>query len=76
MEMYRKIEKAEFRYPNWFPPEAPSLVSKMLDPNPNARISMSKIRGSSWFKKGLNAEQKTYNGKQGAGFSEYGCLWS
>ncbi|XVE79898.1 hypothetical protein DITRI_Ditri14bG0094100 [Diplodiscus trichospermus] len=58
MEMYRKIGKAEFRYPNWFPQEARRLVFKMLDPNPNTRISMSKIRGSSWFKKGLNAEQK------------------
>ncbi|KAK6271682.1 hypothetical protein POUND7_008765 [Theobroma cacao] len=58
MEMYRKIGRAEFRYPSWFPPEARRLVSKMLDPNPSTRISMSKIRGSSWFKKGLNAEQK------------------
>ncbi|XVF05838.1 hypothetical protein REPUB_Repub05bG0207700 [Reevesia pubescens] len=58
IEMYRKIGKAEFRCPNWFPSEARRLVSKMLDPNPNTRISMSKIRGSSWFKKGLLAEQK------------------
>ncbi|EOY34666.1 SOS3-interacting protein 1 [Theobroma cacao] len=66
MEMYRKIGRAEFRYPSWFPPEARRLVSKMLDPNPTTRISMSKIRGSSWFKKGLNAEQKkpeTENGQ-------------
>lgn len=58
MEMYRKIGKAEFRCPNWFPSDARRLVSKMLDPNPNTRISMPKIRGSSWFRKGLNAEQK------------------
>ncbi|KAG8496125.1 hypothetical protein CXB51_009172 [Gossypium anomalum] len=31
---------------------------KMLDPNPTSRISMCKIRGSAWFKKGLNVEQK------------------
>ncbi|XP_022729418.1 CBL-interacting serine/threonine-protein kinase 10 [Durio zibethinus] len=58
IEMYRKIGNAEFRCPNWFPSEARRLVSKMLDPNPITRISMSKIRGSSWFKKGLYAEQK------------------
>ncbi|KAE8667460.1 CBL-interacting protein kinase 26 [Hibiscus syriacus] len=58
MEMYRKIGKADFRYPSWFPPEARRLVSKMLDPNPTSRISMSKIRGSVWFKKGLIAELK------------------
>ncbi|OMP02329.1 hypothetical protein COLO4_11189 [Corchorus olitorius] len=58
IQMYRKIGKAEFRYPSWFPPEARRVVSKMLDPNPSTRISMSKIRGTSWFKKGLYAEQK------------------
>ncbi|KAE8688834.1 CBL-interacting protein kinase 11 [Hibiscus syriacus] len=58
MEMYRKIGKAEFRFPSWFPPEVRRLVSKMLDPDPTTRISMSKIRVSGWFKKGLYAEQK------------------
>ncbi|KAE8712679.1 CBL-interacting serine/threonine-protein kinase 10 [Hibiscus syriacus] len=58
MEMYRKIGKADIRYPSWFPPEARRLVSKMLDPNPTSRISMSRIRGSVWFKKGLIAELK------------------
>ncbi|KAE8726978.1 CBL-interacting protein kinase 26 [Hibiscus syriacus] len=58
MEMYKKIGKADFRYPSWFPPEARRLVSKMLDPNPTSRISMSKIRGSGWFKRGLIAELK------------------
>ncbi|KAL4296185.1 hypothetical protein GQ457_12G030420 [Hibiscus cannabinus] len=58
MEMYRKIAKAEFRFPSWFTPEVRRLVSKMLDPNPTSRISMSKVRGSGWFRRGLNAEQK------------------
>ncbi|KAK8596586.1 hypothetical protein V6N13_001199 [Hibiscus sabdariffa] len=58
MEMYRKIGRAEFRFPSWFPLEVRRLVSKMLDPNPTSRISMSKIRVSGWFKKGLNAELK------------------
>lgn len=60
MEMYRKIGKGEFRCPSWFTPEARRLVSKMLDPNPSTRISMSKIRGSYWLKKGLFAEQKKH----------------
>ncbi|KAK8482956.1 hypothetical protein V6N13_118483 [Hibiscus sabdariffa] len=58
MEMYRKIGRAEFRFPSWFPLEVRRLVSKMLDPNPTSRISMSKIRINGWFKKGLNAELK------------------
>lgn len=54
MEMYRKIEKAEFRCPNWFPSEARKLLCKILDPNPSTRISISKIMAHPWFKKGLN----------------------
>lgn len=57
MEMYRKIGKAEYRCPNWFPPEVRRLLSKMLDPNPNTRASMAKIRESSWFRKGLSSKR-------------------
>ncbi|KAH7564775.1 hypothetical protein ACOSQ2_021809 [Xanthoceras sorbifolium] len=57
MEMYRKIGKAEFRCPHWFPPEVRRLLTKILDPNPNTRISISKIKESSWFKRGLNPKQ-------------------
>ncbi|KAK4837502.1 hypothetical protein QYF36_005987 [Acer negundo] len=57
MEMYRKIGKAEFRCPHWFPPEVRRLLTKILDPNPSTRISISKIRESSWFRKGLNLKQ-------------------
>ncbi|XP_009602782.1 CBL-interacting protein kinase 2-like [Nicotiana tomentosiformis] len=53
MEMYKMIGKAEFRCPNWFPPDARRLISKILDPNPSTRISISKIMENSWFKKGL-----------------------
>ncbi|PSS23871.1 CBL-interacting protein kinase [Actinidia chinensis var. chinensis] len=54
MEMYRKIGKAEFEFPNWFSPRARRLVSKILDPNPNTRISIPKIMESSWFRKGFD----------------------
>lgn len=53
MEMYRKIGKAEFKCPNWFPPDARRLILKILDPNPGTRISISKIMENSWFRKGL-----------------------
>ncbi|XP_057754112.1 CBL-interacting protein kinase 2-like [Arachis stenosperma] len=54
MEMYRKIGKAEFKFPKWFAPDVRRLLSKILDPNPRTRISMAKIMESSWFKKGLD----------------------
>lgn len=54
MEMYRKIGKSEFKYPNWFPSDVRRLISKILDPNPNTRISMSKIMENPWVKKGFD----------------------
>ncbi|KAG7534706.1 Protein kinase domain [Arabidopsis thaliana x Arabidopsis arenosa] len=58
MEMYRKIGKADFKAPSWFAPEVRRLLCKMLDPNPETRITIAKIRESSWFRKGLHMRQK------------------
>ncbi|XP_071716183.1 CBL-interacting protein kinase 2-like [Rutidosis leptorrhynchoides] len=57
MEMYRKIGKAEFKCPNWFPPEVKRLLTRMLDPNPAYRITMAKIKENAWFKKGTNSRK-------------------
>ncbi|RRT67663.1 hypothetical protein B296_00023674 [Ensete ventricosum] len=54
IEMYRKIGKAEFRCPNWFPMDVRKLLSRILDPNPTSRISIAKIMGNPWFRKGLD----------------------
>ncbi|CAH9129311.1 unnamed protein product [Cuscuta epithymum] len=56
MELYRKIGKAEFKCPNWVPPEVRKLLSRMLDPNPTTRISMAKIKDSLWFKSGTSSK--------------------
>ncbi|GMI64618.1 PROTEIN KINASE 18, SNF1-RELATED PROTEIN KINASE 3.6, CBL-interacting protein kinase 20 [Hibiscus trionum] len=52
MELYKKISKGEFRCPQWFPPEVRKLLSKILDPNPNQRMTVAKLMENSWFKKG------------------------
>ncbi|KAL3521298.1 hypothetical protein ACH5RR_019447 [Cinchona calisaya] len=54
MEMYKKISKAEYKCPNWFPPEVRKLLSRILDPNPYTRISIAKIMENPWFRKGLD----------------------
>eukprot|EP01018_Ginkgo_biloba_P025001 Gb_27821 [translate_table: standard] len=51
MSLYRKINVAEFSCPPWFSPSAKSLVSKILDPDPQTRIRISEIRKDEWFKK-------------------------
>lgn len=57
IEMYRKINKAEYKFPSWFSPEARRLIQKILDSNPNTRISIAKIRESSWFRRGMKSKQ-------------------
>ncbi|KAF7838157.1 CBL-interacting serine/threonine-protein kinase 6-like [Senna tora] len=51
--MYRKIYRGDFKCPPWFSSEARRLITKLLDPNPNTRITISKIMESSWFKKSI-----------------------
>lgn len=58
MELYKKIGKAEVKFPNWLAPGAKRLLKRILDPNPNTRISTEKIMKSSWFRKGLQEEKK------------------
>jgi len=52
MEMYRKISKGDVRYPQWFTSDARKLLPRLLDPNPNTRITMEKLIEHPWFKKG------------------------
>ncbi|XP_050206875.1 CBL-interacting serine/threonine-protein kinase 6 [Mercurialis annua] len=53
VSMYRKIYRGDFKCPPWFSPEARRLVTKLLDPNPNTRITINKVMDSSWFKKSV-----------------------
>ncbi|KAI4377726.1 hypothetical protein MLD38_015308 [Melastoma candidum] len=53
MVMYRKIHKGDFMCPPWFSPEARRLITRLLDPSPTTRITVTKITESSWFKKSV-----------------------
>nr|KYP41272.1 CBL-interacting serine/threonine-protein kinase 8 [Cajanus cajan] len=46
------IEKAQFSCPSWFPVGAKSLIHRILDPNPEHRITIQQIRNDEWFQKG------------------------
>lgn len=52
VEMYRKISKGDVRYPHWFTSDVRKLLCKLLDPNPNSRITIEKLVEHPWFKKG------------------------
>lgn len=67
--LYRKIHRGDFRCPPWISVDARRLIVKMLDPNPNTRISISKIMQTSWMKKAVPPsieleEDKGCQGKQ------------
>eukprot|EP00250_Pteridium_aquilinum_P007805 c17452_g1_i1 orf=697-1389(+) len=49
--LYRKIHKAEVRFPPWFSSEACELISQILNPNPTLRATIPQILQNSWFKK-------------------------
>ncbi|XVF82002.1 hypothetical protein PTKIN_Ptkin16aG0007900 [Pterospermum kingtungense] len=56
ISMYRKISRGDFKFPTWFSPEVTNLLSRILDPNPRARISISRIMKNPWFRKGFNSK--------------------
>lgn len=53
MNMYKKISKGTFKCPQWFSPEVKGLIFRILDTNPNTRITAPEIMQHSWFKKGF-----------------------
>ena len=52
MVMYKKIYKGEFRCPRWMSPELRRFLSKLLDTNPETRITVDGMTRDPWFKKG------------------------
>ncbi|CAD6236705.1 unnamed protein product [Miscanthus lutarioriparius] len=53
MAMYKKIYKGEFRCARWFSKDLTSLLTRILDTNPNTRITLPEIMELRWFKKGF-----------------------
>ncbi|XP_052731721.1 CBL-interacting serine/threonine-protein kinase 8 isoform X4 [Vigna angularis] len=49
--LYSKIERAEFSCPPWFPVGAKILINRILDPNPETRITIEQIRNDEWFQR-------------------------
>ncbi|XP_060171197.1 CBL-interacting serine/threonine-protein kinase 5-like [Lycium barbarum] len=54
VNLYRKIFKAEYRFPPWLSTEIKRLISRILVPNPQKRISITGIMKDPWFRKGFN----------------------
>ncbi|XP_074301308.1 CBL-interacting serine/threonine-protein kinase 4-like [Silene latifolia] len=48
--MYRRMCKKEYRFPSWVSKSARGLITRLLDPNPNTRLSIEGIMEDSWLK--------------------------
>ncbi|KAJ4786913.1 CBL-interacting serine/threonine-protein kinase 15 [Rhynchospora pubera] len=57
MEMYKKIQKGEFKCPSWFSSRLKKLLHKILDPDPSTRLTVEGIKGMSWYRKGFDRDQ-------------------
>ncbi|OIV95649.1 hypothetical protein TanjilG_01443 [Lupinus angustifolius] len=71
MVMYRKIYKGEFRCPRWMSQELRRFLSKLLDTNPETRITVDAMTRDPWFKKGYK-EIKFHEEDYGGGFGSKG----
>ncbi|KAF8401783.1 hypothetical protein HHK36_012729 [Tetracentron sinense] len=49
--MYRKIHRREFQFPSWFSKPVRWVISRLLDPNPETRISIHDLMEVAWVKK-------------------------
>ncbi|XP_058753076.1 CBL-interacting serine/threonine-protein kinase 14-like [Vicia villosa] len=50
--LYRKIYRGQFRFPKWFSCDLKNLLSRLLDTNPETRISVDEILQDPWFNSG------------------------
>lgn len=54
VDMYKKIYKAELKWPSWFSSDIRKFLRSLLHPNPNARISITEIMEHPWFRTDLD----------------------
>ncbi|GFZ06473.1 CBL-interacting protein kinase 21 [Actinidia rufa] len=49
MNLYQKISRAEYTFPEWVTESQKKLISRILDPNPKTRITIPEIIEDQWF---------------------------
>ncbi|TKY63620.1 CBL-interacting serine/threonine-protein kinase 14 [Spatholobus suberectus] len=50
--LYRKICRGQFRFPRWMSSELKNLVTRLLDTNPETRITLDEVTRHPWFNRG------------------------
>ncbi|KAJ3682892.1 hypothetical protein LUZ60_013119 [Juncus effusus] len=59
MTMYKRIYRGEFRFPKWISHDLRVLISGMLDPNSETRITVDGVIKSRWFLNGTDENKWT-----------------
>ncbi|KAG1338122.1 CBL-interacting serine/threonine-protein kinase 11 [Cocos nucifera] len=57
MSLYRKIYRGDFRCPRWMSPELRRLLGRLLNTNPETRITVEGILADPWFRTGLEEDR-------------------
>ncbi|XP_072967875.1 CBL-interacting serine/threonine-protein kinase 11-like [Typha angustifolia] len=55
--LYRKICRGELRFPKWTSPPLRHLISRLLDTDPETRITVDGVIDDPWFRGGLDRDQ-------------------
>ncbi|GAB2300766.1 CBL-interacting serine/threonine-protein kinase 14 [Dionaea muscipula] len=69
MSLYRKIYRGVYRCPKWMSPDLKRFLSRLLDTNPETRITVDEIVADPWFRRGYEDERFEIHG-DGDGFLE------
>ncbi|KAL6888423.1 hypothetical protein ACP4OV_009449 [Aristida adscensionis] len=67
--LYRRISRAQFSFPQWFTPVQKMLISRILDPSPIKRVKIRDIFDDKWFQEDYNPSMRI---KSGNDFEEAG----
>ncbi|KAJ6421850.1 hypothetical protein OIU84_026886 [Salix udensis] len=70
MAMYKKIYKGEFQCPKWMSTDLKRFLSRLLNTNPETRITIDEILKDPWFKKGKHKEVNFYGEEFNKGTSD------
>ncbi|XP_050375060.1 CBL-interacting serine/threonine-protein kinase 21 isoform X3 [Argentina anserina] len=66
INLYKKISRAEYTFPQWFTECQKKLISGIFDPNPKTRLTIPEIIENEWFQKdyvptcGNDSDEKIY----------------
>ncbi|CAI8610861.1 unnamed protein product [Vicia faba] len=52
--LYQKVSKGDCQIAKWLSSGAQNIIKRILDPNPETRITMAGIKEDLWFKEGYN----------------------